>query len=438
MTIKTKSCLSPGLLIGSLLFSTSVIAEFDFRAETKLNYRHSEANAFPTAFPFPPIALPVGETRASLETVEAGSHAEVSNIALFLDWYISDNWAVKSKVDLIDLYERNPTSSDQEVSLDQFIIRYGQKHTQGLLPRAATGYMQIGKFGKLERQEDRHLESYGLSSTAFNRVEDSGIEWGVDFTNGLYGKLSYTTGNPVFMRDTNALAGDNGIDRTPPPNPDPEIKTGIPILYDAEVETFNLSDTPETGVALGYRWLNDDGSNRINVMLFGYERELAETQELHGTFYGGDLDILDLTEVIPDVRLPITNKDKKEFGINFWWYTSRASVFFQAISQNLAGLERDGSELELSYALINSTIGLGITQVSPVIRYSIMDNHFVGNSIFPSPSFWWDWEKLDVGINTDFGENFRLTLEYALNKFERREKIEANNEFLLTLRWRFN
>lgn len=434
MAIKTK----PYLLISSLLFSTSSLAEFDFRAETKLNYRHSESNAFPTAFPFPPIALPVGQTSASVETVEAGSHAEVSNIALFLDWDISENWTVKSKVDLIDLYERNPTSSDQEVSLDQFIIRYGQKHTQGLLPRSTSGYFQVGKFGKLERQEDRHLESYGLSGTAFNRVEDSGIELGVDYTNGLYAKFSYTTGNPVFMRDTNALAGDNGIDRTPPPNPDPNIKTGIPILYDAEVETFNLSDNPEMGVALGYRWLNEDGSNRINVMLFGYEREMAETQKLHGTFYGSDLDILDLSEVVPNLRLPITNTDKKEFGVNFWWYTSRASVFFQAVSQNLAGLERDGSELELSYAVINSNIGLGITQVSPVVRYSIMDNHFVGPAIFPSPSFWWDWEKLDIGFNTDFGENTRLTLEYSINEFERKKKTEENNEFLLTLRWRFN
>lgn len=434
MTSKTNA----GLLISSLLFSTSAIADFDFRAETKLNYRHSEANAFPTAFPFPPIALPEGETHAFVETVDAGSHLEVSNIALFLDWNISDNWTVKSKVDVIDLYERNPTSSDHKVSLDQFIIRYGQKHTQGLLPRTTTGYFQIGKFGKLERQEDRHLESYGLSGTAFNRVEDSGIEMGVDFTSGFYGKFSYTTGNPVFMRDVNALAGDNGVDKTPPPNADPEIKRGIPILYDAEVETFNLSDTPETGVALGYRWLNDEGSNRINLMLFGYEREMAETQELYGTFYGGDLDLLALDEVSPNAFLPTTSTRKKEYGINLWWYTSHASVFFQAISQNLAGLERDGSELELSYALLDSSIGLGITQISPVIRYSVMDNHFVGDSIFPSPSFWWDWEKLDIGINTDFGENTRLTLEYSINQFERKAKIEENNELLLTLRWRFD
>jgi hypothetical protein len=430
----TKNC----LLISGILFSTGTFAELDFRTETKLNYRHSEANAFPTAFPFPAIALPVGQSTGLVETVDAGSHAEISNIALFLDWDVSENWAVKSKVDLIDLYERNPTSGDRKADLDQLIIRYGKKHTQGPLPRTTTGYAQIGKFGKLERQEDRHLESYGLSGTAFNRVEDSGIEMGVDFTKGLYAKLSYTTGNPVFMRDTNALAGDNGIDRTPPPNDDPEIKTGIPILYDAEVETFNLSDTPETGIALGYRWLNDDGTNRVNLMLFGYERELAETQELHGTFYGGDLDLLDLSEQIQNVRLPITKDKKKEFGFNLWWYTSRASVFMQAIRQDLAGLERDGSELELSYALLDSKTIFGISQISPVIRYSIMDNHFVGDSRFPSPSFWWDWEKLDVGINTDFGENIRLTLEYAINEFKRKEKIEENNEFLLTLRWRFN
>ena len=31
---------------------------------------------------------------------------------------------------------------------------------------------------KFERQNDRHLESYGLVSTAFNRFEDFGVEAG--------------------------------------------------------------------------------------------------------------------------------------------------------------------------------------------------------------------------------------------------------------------
>jgi hypothetical protein len=419
----------------------SFAQEIDFRAETKLNYRYSEANRFGVAFPFPAIALPVGETQAFLETVDAGHHAEISNIALFLDWQLSDNWALKTKVDLFDLYEKNPTSGDYDASLDQLILRYGTRHTQGELPRSTDAYIQLGKFSKFERQEDRHLESYGLSGTAFNRVEDSGIEAGIDFASGLYAKLTYTTGNPLFFRDVNALAGDNGIDKTPPPNADPEIKTGIPILYDAEVENINLSDNPETGIGLGYRWLNNNGSNRINVLLFGYERDLADTVGLHGTFYGGDLDVLDLSEVIPGLSLPIEHTRKKKFGVNLWWYKDNYAVFAQAVQQDIAGLKRDGWEIELSYALNTSDSlknSLNINQFSPVIRYSAIDNHFEGNPIFPSPSLWWDWEKLDIGFNTDFGDSIRVTLEYAINNFERKGITEENNEFLMTLRWRYD
>jgi hypothetical protein len=416
-------------------------ADMDFKLETKVNYRHSELNQFPVNFPFAANQLPPGQPKAFVETVNPGSHAEVSNIALLWDWTLTDAWAIKSKIDFVDLYEKNPTSSDYDVSLDQFIVRYGTRHTQGELPRHTSYYAQVGKFSKFERQEDRHLESYGLSGTAFSRVEDSGIETGLDFTSGIYTKLTYTTGNPLFMRDVNALAGDNGLDKTPPINNDPELKTGIPILYDAEVETFDLSKNPETGIGLGYRWLNETGSNRVNILLYGYQRDLADTVELHGTFYGGDLDLLDLSEVIPNTRLPVTNTKKKEAGVNIWWYVGNFSLFAQGVNQDIAGLKRDGWELELSYALkpsANFTKFTYITQFSPVVRASELKNDFVGPAIFPSPSFWWNWKKYDIGFNTDFGKDFRLTFEYAFNKFERKKVIEENNEFLMTLRWRYD
>ncbi len=428
------------LIVVSLLtfFHSLNAAEIDFKAETKINYRHSEFNRFGVNFPFAENQLPPGQKQAFLETTDAGSHAEISDIALFWDWTLSDDWAIKTKIDLFDLYERNPTTSDYKTSLDQFIVRYGTRYTQGELLRDLSYYLQAGKFSKFERQEDRHLESYGLSGTAFNRVEDSGIETGLDFTSGIYTKLSYTTGNPLFFRDVNALAGDNGIDETPPPNNNPKIKTGIPILYDAEVETFDLSKNPETGVGLGYRRLNETGSNRFNMLLFGYERELADTVELHGTFYGGDLDLLDLSEAIPNTRLPTTGTKKKEVGANIWWYTENFSLFAQAVTQDIGGLKRNGQEIELSYAVQMSDNFIGITQISPVVRASVLHNDFVGPAIFTAPSFWWNWKKYDLGFNMDFGKEMRLTVEYAINKFERKKVIEENNEYLATLRWRYD
>lgn len=430
-----KSTLTLPLIL--LISGLAQASDLDFKAETKLNYRDTDSNRFGTKFPFPASALPVGQTQAFLEAPESGKHFEVSDVSLFWDLSFENNWLIKTKIDIFDRYEKNPTTTDHSVSVDQYIIRYGTRHTQGELPRDTSGYIQIGKFSKFERQEDRHLESYGLSGTAFNRVEDSGIETGVDFTSGLYAKLSYTTGNPVFIRDVNALAGDNGTDRTPPPNNDPKIKTGIPILYDAEVEGFDLSKNPEKGAGLGYRWLSESGSQRINVLLYSYERRMADTVELYGTFYGGDLDVLDLSEVIPGVRLPYTDDKKTESGINIWWYAQNFSLFAQRVDEKIAGLPRDGWEVELAYAVEVPHV-LGITQISPVVRYSKLVNHFVGDPRFPAPSVWWNWQKYDVGFNTDFGETVRVTTEYNINKFIRNKRTEENNEFLVTVRWRYD
>ncbi len=411
-------------------------SNIDFKMETKINYRESDDNHWAVNFPFPPEALPVGQSAAWLETVDAGSNLEVSNVALLWNWNNNENLSVLAKVDAFDLYEKNPTSSDHDISLDRLIIRYGKKHTQGALPDNNDFYLQFGKFGKFERQEDRHTESYGLVSTAFNRVEDSGLEFGFDLPSGIYAKLTYTTGNPVFIRDPNALAGDNGAEENPPPNFDPEYKVGVPILYDAEVEDLNF-DNPEIGAALGYRWVSATGAQRINLMAFHYTRTMADTVELHGTFYGGDLDVLDVNEVVPNLGLATTHTDKDETGLNLWWYGEYASLFMQYVEQDLAGLERNGWEVEFaqSFALSENRY---IQSIIPVIRYSELENDFGGPAVYPSPSLWWDWTKTDVGFTLKFSSTLSLTTEYAFTQFVRAGIEEENNELLMTLTWRYD
>ncbi len=58
---------------------------FRFGLEARANYRDSEENRFQVPFPFEPPMLPVGQTHGFEETVNAGSHFEVSNVALFGD-----------------------------------------------------------------------------------------------------------------------------------------------------------------------------------------------------------------------------------------------------------------------------------------------------------------------------------------------------------------
>ncbi|MEM7360444.1 MAG: hypothetical protein AAF431_15210 [Pseudomonadota bacterium] len=421
-----------------VLFSSSVSGQtLDLRVEAKANYRDSQQAKFPVGFPFAPVALPPGASNAFIETVEQGEHGEVSLISVAGKWRLAKSWQVQFKVDAVDLYDRNPTSGDNKIDLDAFFVRYGEAFGATKIPAQNSFYGQIGKFKKFEQQRERRTESYGVVSTAFNRFEDSGLEAGFDLASGFYGRLTYTTGNPVFIRDANALAGDNGTEefRVPPnANPNPDLKSGIVMLYDAEIEDFDLSSDPELGVGFGYRWNSADQKHKLDVLAYHYQRDLAETRELTGTFYGGDLDLFDLSEVPggENVRLPFSGNDKTESGLTAWYYAGDFSLFAQYVEQDLANLDRDGFEVELSYVFDWPVV------VTPVVRYSKLNNNFSSPRAFPTPSLQWDWRRVDYAVNLDFTDNIRLILEYANNEVLRAGRWEDQNELLLTLRWQFD
>lgn len=153
-------------------------ARFGF--EGKAHYRDSESLRFPSPFPFPPGFLPPGATQGFLETVNEGQHFELSVLTLFVDASWGPNIAAHAKVDFIDLYDRNPTSSDKEIDVDELWVRFGSD--PAVLSERFGLYVKAGKFGHFERQNDRHAESYGLVATAFNRFEDQGLEVGAEFS----------------------------------------------------------------------------------------------------------------------------------------------------------------------------------------------------------------------------------------------------------------
>lgn len=418
-----------------MLFSLSAFGQtLDLQFEVKANYRDSEQSKFPTRFPFPPVALPEGQNNAFIETVEEGEHAEVSLVSLGGKWRLAERWQAQFKIDAIDLYDRNPTSEDHKFDVDALFLRFGDAFGATRIPSQNSFYAQVGKFKKFEQQRERRTESYGVVSTAFNRFEDSGVEAGFDLSSGFYGRLSYTTGNPVFMRDAHALAGDNGIDdfRVPPNvNPDPELKSGIVMLYDAEIEDFDLSSDPEIGVGLGYRWNSTNQNHKLDLLAYHYQRDLAETRDINGTFYGGDLDLFDLSDVpgAAGIRLPFEGNEKTESGLTAWYYAGDFALFSQYVKQEVASLDRDGFEIELSY-VFDSPI-----TITPVIRYSELNNDFAGHPQFPAPSLPWDWRKIDYAINVDFTDNLRLIIEYADSEVEVAGRWEDHDELLVTLRW---
>ena len=296
----------------------------------------------------------------------------------------------------------------------------------------------------MERQDDRHLESYGLVSTAFNRFEDQGIEVGVDVTSNFYLKGSYTAGNPLFIRDPNALAGDNGTIAALSGNP--KRNNGIVTLYDAEVEDFDFdADYAEIATALGFRTGSADGSRVVNVMAFASQRDLQESVDLEGTVYGADLDVLDSpgpdTRQDGEISIRGTGNKKQEYGANLWLYYDDTSVFAQAVAQEIGSLERTGWEVEVAHFFeLPAIFSIGDTQifqdVSPAIRYSSLDQRFGGPTTFPAVSVLWDWEKVDVGARLGVVEGLDLTVEYAFNTFVRAKQDETMDELLATCRWR--
>lgn len=425
-----------------------------FGVEAKVHYRDTDEAKFAVNFPFSPQMLPVGQTQGFIEAVEPGSHFEASTVTL---WY-KGNWedamggglATKVKIDLIDRYDRNPTSTDDEWDVDEAWLRWGPETEPGMSHNGMTAYLKLGKFPKFERQDDRHLESYGLVSTTFNRMEDVGIEIGADLGGVFYTKASYTEGNGLYLRDPNALAGDNGIPELLTLNPDPELKSGIVIPYDADVAVDDVSfDDPEIGVGLGMRFGGEAGYWNLDVMAFAYRRDLSDTREFDGSFYGGDLDLLfGPLSAGPTSRpfsFAVTNRTKEEVGLNVWYYAGGLSLFAQYVDQDLGGMSRDGLEVELAYdwelPWTGTLFGRQLFPfIAPAIRYSELNSDIVliNPPVTPSPSFMWDWQKLDIGVRLGILTGFDLTFEYADNEFVRAGQKESADELLATFRFNWS
>ena len=403
------------------------------RTEVRANYRWSKEERLNR--PFPP--------GAALTTPDPGNELELNVADIQLDLGYGEWLAMRAKVHAQAKHRRNPTTTDRQVDADELWIRLGIKPEFLARPLGTSFFVQAGKFPKIERQPVRLLESYGLAATSFNRFEDVQLQVGGTVGRNFYWRAQAANGNPLFMRDPNALSGDNGVPGQILRGEQPELGSGFPILYNAETEDlfFDTSNV-QIGEALGYRWQRGNETLGFDVMVFHYKRDLADTVRLTGTEYGGDLDILvvkgsEVGDVI-DRGLPIVpgDRNKEELGARLYGEWGQATVNAQMTWQEVAGLKREGWELEVGYRW---PLQLGpIQSIQPAVRVSNLDNHFVGHPQFPATSARWDWRKYDAGVRVGLTRGLDVTIEYATHDaFSPAGRVPIDmTEVLVTARWK--
>jgi hypothetical protein len=406
---------------------------FRIGGEVKAHFRSSSEESVALAFPFPPSFIPPGQTQVFSRTVDAGKSLEFSTATLDASGELGGGVAAKAAVHFSDLYNRNPTSSDDRLRVREAWVRIGAKQ-EALQPIPGTSlYLLVGQAPRFSKQVIRRLESYGLWGTAVGRFENPQLQAGGSFGPNVYWRGSIGNGNPVFFRDTNALAGDNGTPERVPGAVRPIFESGFPILYDAKAQDVNLGGTFEYGGGIGLR--AGDASLGIDVLGWYFEREMQEEARLRGTFYGGDLDLLKGA----GFPLPFSGNDKRELGVNLEASVGGLHLFAQYVDQEIAALPRSGFEAEAAYLI--QLNGLWAYRDAPVgnwiqavVRFSTITNDFDAPREFPGPSVGWDWKKYDFGLRFGVVRDVDLTVEYAYHDARGRTRKFHPNELLATLR----
>lgn len=420
------------LLGGSSPF-VSEAGRLRLRVEIKAAFRDSRdlTLAVPnTQTPFPIV----------MRTVDPGASVEIPNVGLTLEADLTPDVFARAVVNVLDLYNRNPTSSADKVQLREAFVRFGRKVDVLRAADGTSAYLALGRFPRFSKQIVRRLESYGLWGTAVGRFEETGAEAGGSFGPHVYWRASATGGTPLFFRDPNALAGDNGTpERTVSSTTPVVFNSGFPILYDTIAPDASGSGKLQVGGGLGLRFnWGEERRSGVDVLAWIFRRDLADRTSLRGTFYGGDLRLLEGV----GVSLPIEGNRKLEWGVNVEARVGPVRLFAQAVKQEIAYLWRQGYEAELSWRIpLPGLFASGdqpvVNWIEPAVRISTADNLWETPPGFVAPSTGWNWRKVDYGFRVGIVRGLDLTAEYARHDATTRRGFVHPDEWLVTLRAAF-
>jgi hypothetical protein len=195
----------------------------------------------------------------------------------------------------------------------------------------------------------------------------------------------------------------------------------------------------QVGEGLGYRWQRQDQSAGFDILVFHYKRDLADREELTGTFYGGDIDLIDrpLPTTGP-AGFVLDGRTKREYGARLYGEWRGGTLIAQFTKQSIAGLQREGWEVETGYRF---PLRMGwIESVQPAMRVSGLHNRFLPltgqvSAQFPAPTLWWNWLKGDIGVRIGLKHGLDVTAEYTKHNTDALRRFNLR-ETLVTLRWR--
>ena len=387
---------------------------FHLWGEIKTNARHSpflETRIFTPTGPGPFNFVPTGFQR----TPDAGTALELQNVTLGAEGDLGLGVAAKVELHVLDLYNRNPTSSDDRIFVRQAWIRFGQKAEALRWAYESRLFVLAGLAPRFSKPTVRALESYGMWLTAVGRFEMPQIQVGGALGRRAYWRAQAGTGNPLYYRDTNVLAGDNGT-RASTLRRSPAYDTGFPIFYDAKADDLDTEGQLEWGAGLGVRWVQPEPAHGLDLDALGwyFHRRLADSVVLRGTSERGDLELL-RGHGFP---LPFEGRGKSEAGLNLAARHGRWRLDAQLVRQDIAKVVRKGFDAELS-ALVGlpGLFLVGETPVGnwirPVVRVSIIDNLFDAPVTYPALSVDWDWRKYDLGLRLGLLRDVDLTVEFS-------------------------
>lgn len=379
-----------------------------------------------------------GALAGFMRTPDPGTSIEIQHLALGGEGEIAPSVYARVEVRFLDLYNRNPTSTDVTVFVRQAFVRLGRKPEVLSSVKGSRAYALFGMAPRFSKQTTRRFESYGLLGTAIARFEQPQLEVGAGFSEHFFARAMVGSGNPLFLRDTNALSGDN-LSQSPAPNPGSTYQSGFPILYDAKVQEVDATGSLETGFGLGARAGGGEKSG-AEVLVWRFGRRLSDTARFRGTSYPGELAVLKGA----GFPIPTEGNRRSEWGVNLQARRGGLRLFGQWAAQDLAGAERHGVEVEAAY-LFNlpgfflvgeSPFG---NWIQPTFRFSRLANQFQAPRAYPRLAVVWPWKKYDFGLRFGIVRNVDLTAEYTFHQVVRAPGLPnlPMKEFLVTLRTGF-